>query len=460
MIPSTRTAVLRALVLPLLAVVGIPVGVPAPNDAPTLRLGPRALAAQEAPEQEATLQDRYRQEMERLREDPAVQRALAVVVETDEQTVRDQTALTEIPAPPFNEEERGRAFARMLRELGADSVWTDAEGNVIGLRRGRGGDEVLAFSGHLDTVFPEGTDVTVRQRGDTLFAPGIGDDGRGLATVLAVLRALEEADIETENDVLFVGTVGEEGLGDLRGMKHLFRRDGPRIDAFISVDGTSDTRVTNAALGSHRYRVTFEGPGGHSWGAFGLVNPHHALGAAIEDWVDAADAYTRDGPRTSYNVGRIGGGTSVNSIPFESWMEVDMRSVSVERLNGVDSLFQRSIRRALVEQNEVRRRGPELTVDVDMIGNRPSGEIAPDVPLVQRGMAATRSLGLEPALGRSSTDSNIPISMGIPAMTIGGGGEGRGAHSLDEWYRNVDGPRGVQRALLVVVAQAGLAAGG
>ena len=401
----------------------------------------------------------------------------------DESTIRDQIALTEIPAPPFNEDARGEAFAEMLREAGADSVWTDPEGNVIGLRRGQEGgegdggagdsdegaeQEVLAVSGHLDTVFPEGTDVTVRQRGDTLFAPGIGDDARGLAAILAVLRALEEAGIETEDDILFNGTVGEEGLGDLRGMKELFGAGGsdgaagpgpgaPRIDAFISVDGTSDSRITNAALGSHRYRVTFRGPGGHSWGAFGLVNPHHALGAAIEDWVDAADAYTRDGPRTSYNVGRIGGGTAVNAIPSEAWMEVDMRSVSPERLDGIDSLFQRAVRRAVEEQNELRRQGPELTVDVEMIGDRPSGEIAPSDPLIQRGIAATRALGREPELGRSSTDSNIPISMGIPAMTLGGGGDGGGAHSLDEWFRNDEGVVGIRRILLIVVAQAGLA---
>ncbi|NIP59209.1 MAG: M20/M25/M40 family metallo-hydrolase, partial [Gemmatimonadetes bacterium] len=378
---------------------------------------------------QAALQEQFRQEMARVRQNPAVREAMRIIEETDDRTIQDQIELTEIPAPPFNEDARAARYVEMLREVGVDSVWIDAEGNVLGLREGTIGEETLIFSGHLDTVFPEGTDVTVTQRGDTLFAPGIGDDGRGITTVLAVLRAMNRAGIRTEDDILFTGTVGEEGLGDLRGMKHLFGPDGPDADAFISVDGTSARRVTNAGLGSHRYRVTFEGPGGHSWGAFGLVNPHHALGAAIEDWVDAADAYTMDGPRTSYNVGRIGGGTSVNSIPFESWMEVDMRSHTVETLNGIDSLFQRAIRRAVDEQNELRREGEPLTVDVEMIGDRPSGLIAPETPLVQRGMAATMELGMEPALGRSSTDSNIPISMGIPAITIGGGGEGRGAHS-------------------------------
>jgi len=448
--PSIEAAPSRGSRVAVLFLVGL-LGASLPGPTPHVR-------AQEGAGGEE-LRDEFLQEAERIRSHPAVRRALEIVEETDERTIRDQIELTEIPAPPFGEETRGRRFAGMLREAGVDSVWTDAEGNVIGLRKGRVGEEVLAISGHLDTVFPEETDVSVAVRGDTLVAPGIADDGRGLATVLAVLRAMNEAGVETESDVLFIGTVGEEGLGDLRGMKHLFGPEGPRIDAFISVDGTSAARVTNAGLGSHRYRVTFRGPGGHSWGAFGLANPHHALGEAIEDWVHAADAYTRDGPRTSYNVGRIGGGTSVNSIPFESWMEVDMRSVSDERLNGVDSLFQRALRRAVERQNEVRRRGDPLTVDVEMIGDRPSGLISAETPFIQRGMAATVALGLEPSLGRSSTDSNIPISMGVPAMTIGGGGIGYGAHSLDEYYVNEEGHVGIQRALLIVAAQAGVAPG-
>src|SRR5690606_5459413 len=199
-------------------------------------------------------------------------------------------------------------------------VWIDEVGNVLALRRGTGIPVTVGLAGHLDTVFPEGTDVTVRERGDTLFAPGIGDDTRGLIVVLHVLRALEHAGIRTAADVLFVGTVGEEGLGDLRGVKHLFREGGPRLNAFIAVDGGSDAGITNEALGSRRYRVTFEGPGGHSWGAFGTGNPVHALGRALFMFDTVAARFTAErGPRTSYSTGRIGGGTSVNSIPFEAW---------------------------------------------------------------------------------------------------------------------------------------------
>lgn len=405
----------------------------------------------------AAAQD-YDAQIQDLMSHPAVQRALDHVEETDAQTMDDLRTLTEIPAPPFQEEERGRAFLAMLQEIGVDSAWVDEVGNVIGLRRGTGSGEVLALAGHLDTVFPPETDVTIRESGDTLFAPGVADDTRGLATVLAVLRALNAANVRTEADILFIGNVGEEGLGDLRGMKHLFREGGPRIDAFISVDGTGSSGITHMGLGSHRYRVTYVGPGGHSWGAFGLANPAHALGRAIRHFQDGAAPYTRTAPqRTSYNVGRIGGGTSVNSVPFEAWMEVDMRSEGVETLDSVDAIFQDAVQRALAEENELRTRGDPLTVEVDQVGDRPSGEIAEDHAFVQQAAAVTRALGLEPSFGRSSTDSNIPISMRIPAITVGGGGQGFGAHSLDEWFRNVDGHVGVQRVLLITLAEVGVA---
>ncbi len=386
---------------------------------------------------------------------PSVLRALELVEERDARTMADLLELTEIAAPPFNEDQRAERFLEMLLDLGVDSAWTDTEGNVLALRRGTGSGEVVAVAGHLDTVFPEGTDVTVRQRGDTLFAPGIGDDTRGLTAVLALLRVLNEADLQTTADVLFIGTVGEEGLGDLRGMKHLFREGGPRIDTFISIDGTGHTGITHQGLGSHRYRVTVRGPGGHSWGAFGLPNPAHALGRAIDYFDLAADAITRFGPRTSYNVGRIGGGTSVNSIPFEAWMEVDMRSESPENLQAIDEVFQRSVRRAVEESNTQRRDGAELSLEMELIGDRPSGEISESVPFVQQAIAVSRHLGIEPSLGRGSTDSNIPISQGIPAITIGGGGQGSGAHSPGEWFINRDGTLGIQRALLILLAQAG-----
>ncbi|MBW3533653.1 MAG: M20/M25/M40 family metallo-hydrolase [Gemmatimonadetes bacterium] len=435
------------MIVPSFVIATLLSGSPCPGCLPALSDGPAAEVRQENP---------HREEVRRLARHPRVSEAMRLIEAQDEATMADLIELTQIPAPPFMEEARGRRFLEKLRELGVDTAWVDEEGNVIARRRGRDGDRVVAVSGHLDTVFPEGTDVTVRQRGDTLFAPGVADDTRGLAAVLAILRAMNAADVETEADLLFIGTVGEEGLGDLRGMKHLFRDGGPRIDAFISIDGAGVGNIVHMALGSHRYRVTFRGPGGHSWGAFGLANPAHALGRSIQHFDVAADAFTSSGARTSYNVGVIGGGTSVNSIPFEAWMEVDMRSESQDRLVQVDSIFQTAMRRALEESNATRREGEPLELDVDLIGDRPSGEIPITDPFVQRTTAAALELGIEPDLGRSSTDSNIPISMGIPALTLDGGGVGGRAHSLDEWFINRNGPLGIQHALLTLLAQAGV----
>ena len=416
-----------------------------------------APAAAPEEEQEVSIEQEYLDEMRALAEHPRIRAAFERIEELEPWTMENLITITEIPAPPFMEDERAEAFLEMIREIGGvDEAYRDEEGNVIAVRRGTAGDRVLVVSGHLDTVFPEGTDVTVRFRGDTLYAPGVGDDSRGVAMLLTLLRAMNETEIETEQDVWFVGTVGEEGLGDLRGVKHLFREGGPQIDAFISIDGGGDARIVNQALGSRRYRVTFEGPGGHSWGAFGLGNPAHALGRAIRIFDEAAAGYVAEGPRTSYNVGRIGGGTSVNSIPYEAWMEVDMRSIDPDRLAGIDRLFVEAMERALGEQNEERRSGAAMTVDIDQVGDRPSGEIDPATPFVQRALASVVQMGFEPQLARSSTDSNVPIALGIPAVTIGRGGAGGNAHALDEWWLNEDGHLAIQRSLLLILAEAGI----
>jgi acetylornithine deacetylase/succinyl-diaminopimelate desuccinylase-like protein len=395
-------------------------------------------------------------EVARLLARPEVRAAFAAAAGGRERARQDLITLTQIPAAPFGEAARGRAFAALLREAGADSVYVDSIGNVIALRRGLRGGRTVVLAGHLDTVFPEGTDVTVRQRGDTLFAPGVGDDARGLVVVLEALRALEAAKIETRADVLFVGTVGEEGLGDLRGVKHLFRVGGPRIDAFIGIDGASDAEITHQALGSVRYRVHFRGPGGHSWGAFGTANPIHAAGRGVARFAAAAAAAIAGGPRTSFNVGRIEGGTSINSIPFEAWLETDMRSESPEALQRVDSVFRASMLRALADENRSATRGDSLAVVLERVGERPSGETATSAPLLQRALAATALLGHSPVLGRSSTDANLPISRGIPAITIGRGGEGGNTHAPEEWWRDVDSHVAVQRALLILLAEVGL----
>ena len=399
----------------------------------------------------------YTDEIRGLMATPAIKVALDLAEIHDDWALERLIELTEIPAPPFMEDERGARFGELLTELGADSVWTDNEGNVIGLRRGRTGDRTIGFGGHLDTVFPEGTDVSVRQVGDTLFAPGVGDDTRGLVVVLSVLRALEEASLETDDDLLFVGVVGEEGLGDLRGMKYLYREDGLRPDVWIDVDGGGLSRIVSMGLGSVRYRVTFAGPGGHSWGAFGTANPAHAMSRAVRYFQDVADTLTRSGPRTSYNVGRIGGGTSVNSVPFESWMEVDMRSESPASLARIEQAFLAAMDRGAAEENELRREGDPLQAIKDKIGDRPSGELDPSTPVIQRALAATAEFGVQGELARSSTDSNVPIALGIPAVTIGRGGQGANGHAPDEFWINVDAYLAVQRALVLVVAEAGFA---
>jgi tripeptide aminopeptidase len=399
----------------------------------------------------------YDREMRELASRPAIQKAFQIIVELEPQTEKDLIELTEIPAPPFKEEKRAARYAEMLREAGMPEVEIDGVGNVITRFRGTTEDGTVAVVAHLDTVFPEGTDVTVRREGDRLLAPGIGDDTRGLALMLTVIRAMLGAGVKTRGDILFVASVGEEGLGDLRGVKHLFREGGPKIDQFIAVDGGSTDRVLNKAIGSYRYRITFKGPGGHSWGAFGLGNPAHALSRFIYHFDEEAGEFVITGPRTSYNIGRIGGGTSVNAIPFENWAEVDMRSEDPDQLRKIDEIMKKAVERALQEQNERKRRGEPLTVDVDMLGNRPSGTVDPSTPLIQRALAATRHFGVEPQLETGSTDANVPISLGIPATTIGRGGEGDGAHALHEWWSNVDGHLGIQKALLLAVACAGAA---
>lgn len=412
---------------------------------------------EETDEAEYSLGQSYTDEVEELAEKASIREAMEFIRNMDEETVQNQIAITEIPAPPFQEQVRAERYAEMMQEYGLDQVKMDQEGNVIGKRPGTEGEQTIVISAHLDTVFPEGTDVKVEVRNDTLFAPGITDDTRGLSVLLTLIHTLETLDIQTTDDIWFVGTVGEEGIGDLKGVKHLFETEGDNIDAFISIDGSDDSRIVNKALGSHRYRVTFEGPGGHSWGAFGTGNPAHAMGRAITYFEDNASQFVKTGPRTSYNVGRIGGGTSVNSIPFANWMEIDMRSESPDALQQIDGIMQDAIQKALIEANDIKTEGPDLTVNIDMIGNRPSGEISADVPFIQRALAVSEHFGHEPSLTRSSTDANVSISMGIPSMTLGGGGSSGGSHSLDEWWFNDEGYKGVQRAFMILMAEAGLA---
>lgn len=366
---------------------------------------------------------------------PVFQSAVAAFERDYDQFVGDLIALTEIPAPPFGEKARGVAFAERLRSAGFKEVDTDAEGNVVALRAGRGGAPLLAVAAHLDTVFPIETNVKVRRAGTTLRAPGVGDDGRGLAFLLAAARALNSAGLQTKADLLFVANVGEEGPGDLRGIRHLFNAApwSGRIKRFITVDGRSNDLVTNSALGSLRYRVTFKGPGGHSWSAFGQVNPAFALGDAM---ARLGRLQVPKDPRVSYNVGIISGGTSVNSIPNEVSMEVDMRSVSPEELKKVDAQFKQIIREAVAAENAARSTVfGAITADVKSIGERPSGTLSPDSPVLRQVTATMKAFDKVPVWETSSTDANIPISLGIPAFAMSsqsGDRTGR-SHSLDEW---------------------------
>ena len=387
---------------------------------------------------------------------PEIRQALAIVQALETGAERELIELTEIPAPPFGEAARAARYAVLLGQAGLDDVAVDGVGNVLARRPGAGEGQTVALVAHLDTVFPSGTDVTVRREGDRFYAPGIGDDTRGLILLLNVARALARAGVHTLADILFVGSVGEEGLGDLRGVRHLLREGGPRVDRFIAIDGGNDSRVVNQAVGSRRYRITLTGPGGHSWGDFGVANPAHALGRAMFYFDEAATEVVNAGPPTSYHVGRIGGGTSVNAVPQASWAEVDMRSVDPDRLELLDDLLRDAVERALDEQNRRRDRGEALEADLELIGDRPSGTVDPETPLVQQALAVTRFLGLAPRLSAASTDANLPIANGMPAVTIGRGGTGGGAHSLDEWWAANDAHIAVQRALLLLVASAGL----
>ena len=395
------------------------------------------------------------QQVSDLLDNAVVQAAMSDIVATDGELFDETIELTEIPAPPFAEEMRAQRFAEKLREGGLTDVSIDAEGNAIGRRPGRSGDRTVVLSAHLDTVFPIETDVRVKVEGDTLYAPGVGDNARGLVVVLSTLRTMQQHNIETDADVLFVGNVGEEGLGDLRGTKYLFREGGPRIDAMIAIDGGKVNRLVYGGVGSHRYRVTYKGPGGHSWGAFGRASPHHAMGRAISGFVENAVEITASGDKTTFNVGRIGGGTSVNSIAFESWMEVDLRSGDQAKIDAIDAVLQRAVQKALQDENAARTDGAELTVDVERIGTRPAARSDIESPLVQTAAAAMNALGVEPDLQLSSTDANHPISIGIPAITLSRGGVGANAHALNESWTNKDAHLAIHIALITLLVEAG-----
>lgn len=399
------------------------------------------------------------QDVRILDADPAVRRAMAALQAHQAWTLEQQISICEIPAPPFKESVRAEEFRRRLVSFGYPDARIDAEGNVVAELGGGDGPTVM-IAGHLDTVFPEGTDVTTVRTGNRIAGAGIGDDCRGLAVVLTLAKVMKETGLQPRGRVLLVGNVGEEGPGNLRGVRHLLTKEFVgQVQFFISVDGAGSAGIVSRAVGSHRYTISFEGPGGHSYGAFGMTNPMHAMGRAI---AKIADLQVPPGARTTFSVGVVRGGTSVNTITPLAQLEIDMRSENADNLMEMDRRIRAAVEAGVAE--EIARwpnsRAP-VTVKYDTIGIRPTGGQSDDAFIVRTAVAAANALNAGPAwtprTGASSTDANLPISMGIPAITIDGGGRGGGAHGTLEWYEETpDSYRGPQFALLIVTALAGV----
>jgi tripeptide aminopeptidase len=369
----------------------------------------------------------------------------------------EQIRITAIPAPPFQETARGAYLARLLSEAGL-AVKTDDVGNVIARRPGRRNDSLVLIAAHLDTVFPAGTDVHARREGGRIFAPGISDNGTGLAALVAVARAMRDANLQTDSTILFAADVGEEGEGNLRGMRKLVETYGSQLRFVIALDGSTTDYVSNAALASRRVEITLSGPGGHSWSDFGTPNPIHALARGVARFVKTP---VPDSPRTSFNVGSIEGGTSVNSIPARAAIKVDLRSESETELGRLESALRRDIQAGLDEEMAAsRRRGfytaPSLDLEFSVLGVRPGGELPDDSPLLAAVHAADQFLGNRSRLERSSTDANVPLAAGIHAIAIGAGGQSANAHSIGEWYDPIGRELGLRRVLLTLLGVAGV----
>ncbi|MFD2446639.1 M20/M25/M40 family metallo-hydrolase [Bacillus sp. CGMCC 1.16607] len=389
---------------------------------------------------------------DRLVEEIKVTEGLEFIKFDNENTVLEQIHFTAIPAPTFQEKVRGDFFEKRFHELGLENVHVDVHGNILGYRLGKGQGPKLVVSAHLDTVFPEGTDVVAKEIDGKIYAPGIADDGRGLGALLSIIRAFEKTNIDTVGDIVFVATVGEEGLGDLCGVKGLFN-DNKEIDGFISIEPGTPEEITYLATGSRRYRVTYTGPGGHSFGDFGIPSAIHALGRAI---AKISDIRVSENPKTTFNVGTISGGTSVNTIAASASMIIDMRSTSHDELLKLEEQVLAELHQSVEEENG-RWGKNSIKVELELVGDRPAGSQSADAMIVQSASAAASVLGFEPALnGASSTDSNVPISLGIPAVTLGGGGDYGGCHTLEEFFDPKDAYYGVQKIFLTILGLVGV----
>jgi len=386
---------------------------------------------------------------------PSIQAARRHLERTDAITLARQAEVSALPAPTGSEGRRAARVAELFRDAGLREVFVDEVGNVHGWQ-GEGGsaEAAIVLVAHLDTAFSGDVDVRVRRSGDRLEGPGISDNARGVVALVAVAEALGVAGIPLQRPVLFAATVGEEGAGDLKGMRHLFARDGLRAHAVIALDGAGLERIVHRALGSRRYRVTYRGPGGHSWAAFGVANPATAVGRAVQRLAELPLAAE---PRTTCAVVRLGGGTGLNSIPQEAWLDLDLRSEDADALTRLDAAVQTALTRARDEENARRAKGTApLTLDCRIVGDRPCGLTRADHPLVKAAVAATRALGKVPELAAASTDANVPIARRIPAIALGAGGRAGDAHLPSEWYQNEEGVLGLVRALLVLAAIAGV----
>ncbi|HTE15443.1 MAG TPA: M20/M25/M40 family metallo-hydrolase [Burkholderiales bacterium] len=393
------------------------------------------------------------QAMGRIAKHAPVVKALDAIKGSGVRMFEEQVRINEIPAPPFKEEARAKYYLSKLKEAGLADAYIDKEGNVIGLRRGGGKGPKLVVSAHLDTVFPEGTDVKVREKGGRYYAPGIGDDAAGLATLLTTLEHLNQAGVRTVGDIVFVGTVGEEELGDLRGMKALFR-DHKDIDGFISLDGVGLGRIVNAATGSHRFMVSFKGPGGHSFSAFGLPSAIHAMGRAV---AKIGDLVPPANPKTTFTVGTVRGGTSVNAISGDATIGIDVRSNSQAELVKFVEKVMAAIHEAVADENKRWNTKAQITVEIKQVGDRPAGSIPTDAKIVQAARAAMSAVGATTrSMEASSTDSNLPISLGVPAITLSSSGQAGGSHSLGEWYAPINNTLGPQNILLLSLALVGI----
>jgi len=378
------------------------------------------------------------------------------VERADDVTLARQAALSATPAPTGAEGARGARVAELFREIGLSPVAVDQAGNVCGWFGNGHGSAPVVLAAHLDTVFGPEVDVRVKRRGQRLEGPGISDNARGLAALVAVAEALVATDVATARPILFAATVGEEGSGDLRGVKYLLngkRETGNgKPAAFIALDGAGLDRVIHRALGSKRYHVTFRGPGGHSWAAFGVANPANAVGRAA---ALLADLPIATAPRTTCAVVGLGGGTGLNSIPQDAWLDLDLRSEDPRALAQLDVTVRAALERAADDENRTRSTGtPPLRVEVQLVGDRPCGITPRAHPLVQAAIAANRALGRDAELTSASTDANAPIALGIPAIALGAGGKAGDAHLTTEWYENIEGALGIVRALLVTAAMA------